>query len=275
MIYNNIGDVVNSIYNSQGLQANMLYDSSGNLLTQSENKTLKVMTYNIGIFTGRNTLDVLQHIVNTYDADLIGLQEVQKTSLNSNFNKAFGNYPYYKLGTQYNKDGILSKTELINTSSTLYNYNTLEQRAFTKGYINFNGQQICFINTHLEQTSGGEAKVRQAQQLHEILQNEEYFILTGDFNTICHDVNHSEYLQIIKPFLDMGAHSVNCTAESGFINTWTDKTTLTQDNGHPCDHIIVSNKISVKNVIFDQYKNTINSSESVDHIPIIAELEIK
>lgn len=289
MIYDVLGNVISQAYNTNGLSGDIFYDFEGNIIYNisnpdnpsdpdtppvSSDNIIRVMSYNIGLFTGRNTLETLQHMINTYNLDLIGLQEVYKTSLHTNFSKAFGDYPYYLLGAQYNKNAILSKLPLEDMTSVIYDYNTLETKAYTKGYFMINGIRVCFIDTHLEQTAGGEAKVRQAKQLQELVQQEEYFIITGDFNTICKDTSHEEYELIMKPFLDMGCHSVNCSPEFGFTNTWTDQYTLTESNGYPTDHIIVSKNIKIVNHVYDTYKLDLNIDWNIDHIPVIAEVKI-
>ena len=279
MLYNNISQCISTIYNNSGIMISEAYSNLGIKLdlnsNTSENTTLKIMTFNIGEITGINQESTLKHIIDKYNVDCIGIQEAYKTSKPTSFNNIFSDYPYVHFGNQVNKDALVSKIYLENTTSTIFDYNTLETRAYSKTYITFNNIKICWINTHLETTSGGEAKVKQAQELFNIAKDEPYFIITGDFNTICKSTDHTEYIKIIKPFLDIEAKSVNCTEEGGFINTWTDSTIINQDNGYPTDHIIVSKTIDIKNVIFDYYKNELNYNKTIDHIPIIAELIIK
>lgn len=273
ILYNNKSEVINSVYDRNKNPIQDVYNSLGNLLLSE--KTLKVMTFNVGQFSGINTEQVLKHIIDTYNVDIIGVQETYTTNVPASISSIFNNYPYKFYGNQLNKDALISKIELEFPTSTIFNYNTLETRAYSKTYITFNNIKVCWINTHLETTSGGEAKVKQAQELFNAVKYEPYFIITGDFNTICKSTDHTEYIKIIKPFLDIEAKSVNCTEEGGFINTWTDSIIINQNNGYPTDHIIVSKTIDIKNVIFDYYKNELNSNKTIDHIPVIAELIIK
>ena len=78
----------------------------------------------------------------------------------------------------------------------------------------------------------------------------------------------------MRQFVDFGCHCANCSEEFGFTPTWTDQTTITVDNGYPCDHIITSPNIVIKHLIFDDYKTTLQTSDWLDHLPVIAILGI-
>lgn len=277
-IYNNDGIVLNSIWDSKGELLSDAYDVNGQLIYTNEptitEPIFSVMTYNIAVFTSRNTEEVIGNIVNMYNADLIGLQEVQKTTLSPIFNRVFSDYPYYSIGAQYNKDAIVSKYPLSDITKQIYDYNTLETKGYHKCYFEFQGKRICWFNTHLETTAGGVAKVTQAKQMHDLILNEEYFVVTGDFNTICKDVTHSNYIDIMKPFIDKGCHSMNCSPESGFIDTWSDGWDWVNYDCYPCDHIIISPTLKFTKTIFDKYKETVLTSQKLDHIPMYAEIAL-
>lgn len=277
-VYNNNGLVLDSIWDSKGELLSEAYDVNGQLIYTTEptitEPTFSVMTYNIAVFTSRNTEEIIGNIVNMYNADLIGLQEVQKTSLSPIFHRVFSDYPYYSIGAQFNKDAIVSKYPLSDTIKQIYDYNTLETKGYHKTYFEFQGKRICWFNTHLETTAGGAAKVTQAKQMHSLILDEEYFVITGDFNTICEDVTHSNYIDIMKPFIDKGCHSMNCSPESGFIDTWSDGWDWENYDCYPCDHIIVSPTLKFTKTIFDKYKETVLTSEKLDHIPMYAEIAL-
>lgn len=236
--------------------------------------TLKVMTYNLGEFSGRNTDAVINHIINTYNPNIIGLQEVYKTELPNSFNNIFVDYPNKSIGIQVNKTVLVSKLKMTDISKGIFLSQTIEQRGYNKAYIEFNGKRICLVNTHLETTSGGTAKANQAKEVYDIVKNEEYFIVTGDFNTICKSINDPEYTSIMLQFINDGCNSANCSEQFGFNNTWTSDNSLLSSDSYPCDHIITSKNIEILEVVYDMYKTTINSSYSIDHIPVIATLKI-
>lgn len=241
----------------------------------SDESILKVMTFNVGEFSGRNTDSVISHIINSYKPDIIGVQEVGKSGVPTKFNTIFADYIYRALGVQTNKTALVSKINLTNTVNAIFENQSIETRGYNKTYLSYKDKRICWINTHLETTSGGTAKANQAKEVYNIVKNEEYFIVTGDFNTICKSINDPEYTSIMLQFINDGCNSANCSEQFGFVNTWTDGDSLQNGGSYPCDHIITSNNIRMLDVSYDMYKTTINSSYSIDHIPVIAELKIE
>lgn len=278
MIYGIDGKALTEAYGMNGIQINEAYDAPGNRIwnadAEPESNLLTVMTFNIGEMQGRNTNAVLSHILDTYHADIIGLQEVYKASLPNAFDTVFADYRYRAFANQVNKTAIVSKLALDDATSGIFVSQTIEQRGYNKTYINANGKRICWLNAHLETTQGGVAKANQAKELYDIARQETYFIITGDFNTICRSVSDTEYTTIMRQFLDLGCHSANCSEQFGFENTWSGDTSLSSSNSYPCDHIITSHNLPIKQVVFDKYKTTITSSATIDHIPIIAYVEV-
>ena len=108
-----------------------------------------------------------------------------------------------------------------------------------------------------------------------LVQNEPYFIITGDFNTVCKSVNDTEYTTIMKQFIDAGYHSANCSAQHGFLDTWTAGSTAS-GTWYPCDHIITSANISMNTVIVDTTKIDVaeQTGQAIDHLPIVAYLTV-
>lgn len=261
---------VKSVYNIKG---DSVWSESNTDLPDIQN-TLKIMTYNVCVFTGRNTSSTISHIINLYTPDIIGLQEVYGSVLPSEFNSIFNDYMYSTFGIQANKTALVSKLKMSDISQGIFLSQTIEQRGYNKAYIEFNGKRICLINTHLETTDGGTAKANQAKEIYDIVKNEEYFIVIGDFNTICKSISDNEYKTIMLQFINDGCNSANCSEQFGFNNTWTDSYSLLSSDSYPCDHIITSKNIEILEVVYDMYKTTINSSYSIDHIPVIATLKI-
>lgn len=282
MIYNIQEEPLDDAYSVNGNNLSTAYNVGGSKIWEKDSSEpsepsaptiLTVMTFNIGEFYGRNTTSVLSHIIDTYDADIIGLQEVYKTSLASAFSTVFSDYPYESFASQVNKTAIVSKTAL-SASSGIFSSQSIEQRGYNKAYFQFNGKSICWFNAHLETTGGGTAKASQARELYEMAIQEEYFIITGDFNTICRSTADEEYSTIMRQYLDYGCYSANCSEQFGFVNTWSGDNSLSSSNSYPCDHIITSPNLPIESVKFDMYKTTISSSYSIDHIPIIAEINV-
>lgn len=275
-VYSINGNPTNTAYSKSGVQLGQAYDIDANPLLSTVGVNLTVMTYNVQWFSNLNSNESMQaDILDAYNADIIGLQEVRtgngsipepgKTLLEDR-------YGYIYLGIQNNKTGIASKTELSNVSSSLFSTGT---RGYQKAYLSVGGRTICWINTHLETSSGEEQKVAQAKEVFELVENEPYFIITGDFNTTCKSVNDTEYTTIMKQFIDAGYNSANCSTQHGFIDTWTSGHTAS-GSWYPCDHVITSANISINNVIADTTKIEVaaQTGQSIDHLPLIAYLTI-
>lgn len=277
-----------AVYDISGTNLNdTAYDVSGEFLEQAYNiegaslyddvGRIKVMSYNVQWFSGINSNETMQEeIIDEYNVDIIGLQELTLgSSIPSLGSAIFDAYDYQYIGSQYNKTGIVSKTALSNKTSALFVNQASENRGYDKGYFTFNGKTICLINTHLETSSNESVKVAQAKEVFDLVENEEYFIITGDFNTVCKSVNDTEYNTIMKQFIDSGYHSANCSEQHGFINTWTDGSTAS-GTWYPCDQIITSGNIIITNVVVDDSKIAVaeQTGQSIDHLPIIAYLTI-
>lgn len=277
-LYSIYASAVSRIYSYLGTGCVRAYASYGSLIWSSngavEDDTLTVMTYNVGVFDQRNTQAVISTILNKYNADVIGLQEIYKTNRPQIFDTAFAAYPYQSIGIQVNKTALVSKRNLASAGAYIFSNQTIEQRGYNKAYVTFNGKNVCIINAHLETTSGGDAKRLQAKEIYDIVKSEPYFVILGDFNTICKDTSHTEYTTIMKQFVDLGCQSANCTPLFGFTNTWTDGTSLSTSESYPCDHIIVSPSLKISELIFDRTKETMETSKKLDHIPIVARIQL-
>jgi len=270
-IYDYTGAEQYNAYSKNGTALAQAYDINGNALLSD----LVVMSYNVQWFSGINSNQSMQEaILNTYNADIIGLQELG-ASMPSLGDTLLSGYPYIQLGSQTNKTGFASKLALSNVSSANFTNQASETRGYQKAYFIAKGKTICWINTHLETSTYETVKVAQAQEIFNLVQNEEYFIITGDFNTVCKSVNDTEYTTIMKQFIDAGYHSANCSSQHGFLNTWTADSTVS-GTWYPCDHIITSANIDIDTVTVDTTKITVaeQTGQSIDHLPIVAYLII-
>ena len=234
---------------------------------------LTVMTYNVQFFSGRNTENTAAQIVNYYKPDIAGIQELGSvSSIPPVVEAVFSGYEY-KLGIQTNKSLTASRIPLRKYEVNLYKNNAGETRGYQKAYITVKDRQILWINTHHATSSFEAQKVAQAEELFNLVKNEPYFIITGDFNTVCKSTDDAEYITIMKQFIDAGFSSANCSEQFGFINTWTSTAEMTQDNGYPCDHIITN--LEIVRVMPDEIKINTGGNSSLDHIPLIAKLKFK
>ena len=274
-IYDINGDSLSSVYGMSGSQIGQAYDIDGNPL-MSEPAELVVMTYNIQWCTGINANETMQaSILSEYNADIIGLQEVRtgsgaipepmKTLLENS-------YDYIYQGNQNNKTAFASKLALSDVYAHLFDTGT---RGYQRAYFAIGNKNICWINTHLETSTKEEEKVAQAAEVYALVQNEPYFIITGDFNTVCLSVDDTEYTTIMKQFVDAGYNTANCSEQHGFIGTYTSGHTA-GGTWYPNDMIITSANISIDSVVADQTKIAVaeQTSQAIDHIPLVAYLTI-
>lgn len=275
-VYNKQGTEISSVFGLTGTELEQAYDINGNeLLPVGPPDEIVVMTYNVQWFSGLNADEEMQEeILSTYEPDFIGLQELG-ASMPAAGTRVLADYPVIELGIQTNKTGFASKWVLTNASAAVFENQATETRGYQKAYIRTeSGKTICWINAHLETSSYESVKVAQAEELFDLVENEDYFIITGDFNTVCKSVNDTEYSTIMQQFIDAGYHSANCSVQHGFIDTWTGGKTVSSA-WYPCDHVITSANITIDSVVADTLKITTSAGEQViDHIPLVAHLTV-
>lgn len=276
-VYNVDGQQITSVYDVDGQSLEQAYDILGNELLEDQpvSDALTVMTYNVQWWSGLNSnVEMQESIIDRYSAQIIGLQEL-RTSMGTVGEQVLADYPYQFLGVQTNKTGLVSKINLTNINAGVFATQASETRGWQSATFTYNGKQIFWLNVHLETSSYESVKVAQAQEVFNMVQGKEYFIITGDFNTVCKSVNDTEYTTIMKQFIDAGYHSANCSQQHGFINTWTSGSTVA-GTWYPCDHIITSANITIDSVTADTTKIDVaaQTGQSIDHIPLIAEVTI-
>lgn len=256
---------------------------------QLNNKTLKVMTFNIGKFNyGKSTGGMEQILVDEkmynwrrflgeHNVDVLAVQEFCSTidadgTLDSNsnlFNYLFANYT-----SHYPQQLKIYSKEMLQENSVedyLPNSTDANKRGIVKSYITLdNGVKICLINCHLtyfDNSDGVEIRNQQINSLLNILKDEEYFILFGDFNANFGGI--SEY----NPFIEKGYNLAN-GGYFGWVRTFNNEKnyTDTANKGHDrfLDNIITSANIKIINA---KVLNTFDYLTS-DHLPILAEIEI-
>lgn len=249
---------------------------------------LTVMSYNVQWFSGRNANTIMQDaIIRKFNPDIIGLQEfreytpaaidVSVTSGMDVWSTIFKDYEYTHIAKfgNTNLKGNASKLEMFDLVDKAFDVWHGETRGYTKCYIMVNGKKICWINTHLATTDLQADKIAQANQIVNLVKDEPYFIVTGDFNTR-HEPKLGEFNSIMKPFLDIGANTANFKAADNYIFTYCDGRDFSSGNKYPHDHVITSANISIDKVFADdtKYMNMFMDTNSLDHVPLVAFLTV-
>ena len=275
-VYDLNGNEIISVYDVNGNALTQAYDIDANPLLNLDPVDLTIMTYNVQRFSGLNANETMQNeIISTYDADIIGLQELGTSTMPDVGTRVLSDYPYIYLGIQTNKSGIASKHVLSNVTANTFVNQGGETRGYQKSYFTVGGRTVCWINAHLATSSNESAKVAQAGELFNMVQNEEYFIITGDFNTGGgYTTDAPEYTTIMKQFIDAGYHSANYSNQHGFYKTWINGKTA-ESSGAATDQIITSANITIDTVILDTIKiSYADGTQNIDHIPLVAEVTI-
>lgn len=278
-VYDINGNQAAPLYDKDGVEAPKAYDVDGTQVYQNV-VNMTVMSYNVQRFEGLNAdTDLIGGIVSNYSPEIIGIQELGvSTTMPATGQTIFADYPTKYIGPAiYNRPGIVSKLPLTDTSATVYQVYADEERGYIKTYFTIAGKTVCWCNTHLEAYGSHAAqRAAEAAELLESVRDEEYFIVTGDFNVDnCRSTSDAEYINCIKPFIDIGCHSANCSDQWGFLPTWTGGTTP-EGTWQNLDQIITSPNITINSVTVDQTKIAAAAQQqlSIDHLPIIAEITI-
>lgn len=282
-VYDLDGNELFNVYDVDGVTLNQAYDIDGNPLLDLEPDKLTIMSYNVQWWQNFNSQQTMQNeIIAKYKPNIIGFQEFSKTdSIPSVGIMALGNYSTIRLSNHFNFNAMASKFALEDVTiadyetQDSYDLNSNETRSYMKAYFTFNGKRICWINTHLCYYTNS-AQYAQAAELLAMAEEEDYVVITGDFNSYGLNAESSDYIGIFKPFVDAGYNLANSTTEKGFTKTWTTSTTATStaDMTYPCDNIITSSNIDINSVVFDDTKFSYLNGQSIDHIPLVAEVTI-
>lgn len=275
MIYDVQGNEISSAYAIDGGALSQAYDVQGNELIDD---SFVVMSYNVQWMSGINSDMTMQaSILNAYHPDVIGFQEFQKAVSSQMPSWVNTLVPEYQtlMGNYGNKNALSSKYAMTNFTTVPFATQTMDGQSYSTATITVDGKSIFLLNAHLTTSDYEETKVEQAGEVFDALQGHEYFILMGDFNTVCKTVNDTEYTTIMKQFVDAGYNVANCSPQHGFTDTWTSGSTAI-GTWYPCDHIITSANISINNVIVDTTKIDVvaQTGQSIDHLPIVAYLTV-
>lgn len=281
-IYDVIGNSVHIPYDIDGNALQQAYDIEQNPLLPTE-ESLVVMTYNVQWFTDFNGQRAMQQtIINSNDADIIGIQELTQNGTISAVGQAvLSDYSYKQLSNHKNYLGLVSKIQLSDystadfTNQDPYDASQFsETRAYQKCTISFGGKNIAWFNTHLC-FHDASIKALQMMEIKAMADLEEYCIITGDLNSYCLSTADADYTDMYKPFVDAGYNLANCVGNV-FTKTWTDSKTATSlsQMTYPHDNIITSANIDIYSIKFDTTKFSYLNGQSIDHIPVVARLVV-
>jgi len=279
-VYDANGNGLSSAYNTSGNSLSSAYDVNGNGILDTTGE-FKLMTYNVQWFEGRNGIQAMQDlIIATYSPDVIGLQEVyrHRSDLPPVGIQMLSDYRNLYISTTTNPDGLASKFPLEDvvmarfTAQDPADVSNSDERGYMKAYFRFGNARICWLNTHLAYITA-EYKHQQMMELFAMAENEEYCILTGDFNSYG---TKADFDAMYKPFVSAGYHLANFAAEDDFTKTFSSSATPTNTSEmtHPHDNLICSGSLSMKDVVFSPIKFQYQDGNAIDHIPIIATISV-
>lgn len=288
MVYDINKNQYNYAFDIDGMSLNQAYDLDKNPLldtTPPVVESFKVMSYNVGSWTkfgekatteNQETWYTLQNsILSTEDTDLLGIQEYYSKIGNYNVPTMLGQYYPYLFAVDWvsTKAGraIASKYAMANAREVNFQNQTGEIRSYLIGDISIDGKTIKFITAHLALDE--ETVIKQIQELLHLVNNYEYWILTGDFNIEFTTAESVGYTNFVRPFLDAGYNVANASV-FGFIPTFTTKKPGDDSSWASIDNILCSSNIDMKNVYTNKQKITEHADYQIDHLPLIAEMEL-
>lgn len=289
-VYDIDGAKVLHPYRIDGQETPTAYDINGTLKHPDTVQTITVMTFNVGCFyteyfpapssAGNVFLQRQRNIFGKYDTDFAGLSEwynkigdIPSSTLMDGFFESY--YPEYVYPTA--GAALTSAFSTTPSDITLVQYQTQgsSNRYYQKAHVRFGDKTVCCILTHLELSDS----IRAAQFLEVLsaVQNEEYFIILGDFNFQITAIGDSEYNKSVKIALDRGYHSAQ--NGNGILMTYYSGTTVANSSSvWALDNIITSPNINITNVIRDETKLTdglcTDYDIHIDHLPLVATLQL-
>ena len=238
---------------------------------------LKVMSFNVQWFTGVNSQTaVMLKIIRKYNAGVIGLQELTASGrINKVGRTVLADYPHQYMSKHKNFMGLASAVPLKNVRCHEFSSQDPldmerygETRAYMTAELEIGEKTVTLINTHLCYLTP-EIKYKQMRQIFRRAEKSEYVVVMGDFNTF-----DGEAGTMYQQFIDAGYHLANCDGK--ITKTWTEKpnpkwlSRLT----YATDNIITSGNITIKKVYFDRIKLKNPTGAPMDHVPVIARLQI-
>ena len=249
---------------------------SGGEETDSENKYLKVMTWNVGIFNDGTTrptsaeapekIALLKRTVGKMDADVFNAQEYA-TYVDSSAEYPSADLLKFKYPNKIGGNGsaTFGFSKLVIKNAEQKTFASGSNRPYWVYDVEFGNKTITIIDVHLsielDPTTYREDDIA---ELITFMNTKDRVILTGDFN-ISSDAE-------LEPFKTAGYTLCN-GGDFGWFDTWPvfDNMPEGWSTGWPCYHL---DNIIVSSNITPQYVEAVSSKLS-DHAPLYAELKIE
>lgn len=285
-IYNKDAASLSACYNKDGTSLSSAYDKDGTVIWSSSGTSIRVATYNVGDWGwGSGTISsdykdsylALQNTIFTnMNADVCAMQEWSTIfctdgTLSSTVTDQYFDYldgsGYWAIGSNY----VLNNFQALDYVTVDMSGGSGDYKKYDKAYITINGKNVCLINCHFATHQA--TQEAQAAEILSVANTEEYCIVCGDFNTVISSLTDTDYINMIKPFIDAGYTDANCGA-FGIFSTYYATNDPNADYKPATDHIIVSSNITITNAWVDTTKLTDGLDQKIDHVPLIATLEI-
>jgi len=287
------GTPIISCYDYNSLPLIQVYDINGNRILI--NNSIKVANYNVGQWYLGNHNNVpanrdaeyyaLQNgIIQSIDADILLLEEyVDQFSKSGRtaYSLLSQYYPYIEArggGSTTTTDGrcICSKFPISNYAVRVYQQGG---KYYDSCNVTIGNLVFTVFVTHLHWASGLPDYDREAQvaELISVASQMQNVIIGGDFNTAIggsatEEQNTERYNTFVKPFVDAGFNSANFSKFGNFV-TCIDGPTVASSNWY-LDNIYTSQNIEIVDAYVDTTKLTDGLSDKIDHMPLIATLQI-
>ena len=293
-VYDKNGRALNTIYNKDGTSISSAYDINGNIVF-SRDTTIKVATYNVGQWYLGNHDNVPVNLDSTYYA----LQNGMISSINADillleeYTKQFSKLPrtaismleqYYPYIHEQGGDNPTASTSVGRCVCSKYPITNYTTHTYTQGSpfyfdscnITIGDNVFMVIVTHLHWASGLTDSIRE-QEIAELINFASDYsnvIIGGDFNTaLSTSLTEAQYQYaynaFVKPFIDAGFNSANFK-DFGNMVTCIDGSNVE----YLLDTIYTSPNISITNAYVDTTKETDQIVEKIDHMPLVATIEL-
>lgn len=286
-VYGKSGNALSAVYGINGAEKSLAYDKSGNIIYSKGNR-LKVMEYNVGQWYIGNGYRVPTAQKSEYynlqygtfannPVDILFMQEYLNSwcvdgSLASEFIGPFFDHQEVTSPTGYIGHSICTKQEypMSNYTSHAFTTNKGNYPSFESAEITAFGKTITIVNTHNDYVLSYQRQ--EVTDLLAFLSGLDYFILCGDFNIdlAVQETTGEQYQNSVQRFLDAGYHVGNCVVD--WIPTYFGTSSPT--GGKFTDEVITSSNIDIVSLYAYTAKLTDGIHDKIDHIPLIAELEI-
>ena len=289
-VYDVNGTGISAVFETDGDSCQTAYDIDGTVVFTGEPVNLTVMSYNVGNFyseyydcptsAGQDFYDRADTIFGKYNPDVAGLQEYNSSiggiSSSVLMDDFFTDYHTEEKTSTNTGKALASKYTISNYALIPFSVKSGQTRYYQTTYIPVNGRKILIVSTHMSQTDA--IQEGQMQELLALVANEQYFILTGDFNIFTTAVGDARYNAMIKPFLDAGYNSAD-NADGLYMTWYNGKTAAGSSQKYALDQIITSPNITINSVTLDDTKLTdglcTQYNVIIDHLPIVASVTVR